>query len=894
MSSASGLPTGIVTFLFTDIEGSTRLWETNAAAMRDALASHDAILRGAIEAAGGVVFKTVGDAFCAAFQRPADALNAALDAQRRLVAHEWRDPIARLRVRMGIHTGSAVEIGGDYFGPTVNRVARFMSIGHGEQILVSGTTAPLLRDVLPQGVTLREAGTHRLKDLDRPEPAYQVVAPDLRADFPPLTSLDARPNNLPFQISSFVGRERELADVREMVAARRLVTIVGPGGIGKTRLALQAAGELIDRHADGVWLVQLSQVRTADLVPQATAEVLQVRESPQEPIAETIARALARSEALLVLDCAEHLVSGTAGFVKMLLSRCASLRILVTSREPLHLTGETVVRVAALDTAVQLFLDRAREVVPDLVVDGAALATVEEICERLEGIPLVIELAAARMATLSLAQLHARLSQQLSVLVSRDPTKEERHRTLRATVAWSYELLGADEAAVFRALGVFGGTFDVAAVAAVAERSEEDSLECIDGLVEKSLVSLAMGTDGARYVLSDAVYEFLAEVLTADGSLPDLSLRHFQHYEAFAGTMLGGTAARDVAAWVEAIGAEITNLRAALAWGSAQLPERAATLATALSRYWKMRGHISEGRTWFRRILANGSIPGPARAALIRRAATFATLQDDYDEARALSGECRALYEALADPGGVGEALHNLAVIEQRQGNLEDAAAQYAAALAKFREVGHRDGEFVALMNLALLAFGRDDLRGAERCIGEAEGAVAGTADPDQRATLSGFRGELALRRGDLDAAERFYRGALALKASIGNTYDVADAQNSLAVVYIRQNRVAEALDAARETMRIGLDLDAVSLIIYGFEAFSEIALYEGRHEDAARCFGRADELRRANSYRPTARKIADIERSLRAALRDRFDAVVTDRRDGDWKAFAARLAGTR
>lgn len=893
MSSASSLPTGIVTFLFTDIEGSTRLWEANPAAMRDALASHDAILRTTIEAAGGVVFKTVGDAFCAAFHRPYDALNAALDAQRRLGAHHWPDPIAKLSVRMGIHTGSAVEIGGDYFGPTVNRVARFMSIGHGEQILVSGTTAPLLRDVLPQDVTLREAGTHRLKDLDRPEPAYQVIAPGLRADFPALKSLDARPNNLPFQISSFVGRERELADLREVVAARRLVTIVGPGGIGKTRLALQAAGELIDRHADGVWLVQLAQVRTADLVPQATAEVLHVRESPQEPIGETVAGALARSEALLVLDCAEHLLSGTAAFVKMLLNRCASLRILVTSREPLHLTGETVVRVAALETAVQLFLDRAREVAPELVVDERALATIDEICKRLEGIPLAIELAAARIATLSLSQLHARLSQRLSLLVSRDPTTEERHRTLRATVAWSYDLLGTEEAAVFRSLGVFGGTFDVAAVAAVAGRSEEDSLECVDALVEKSLVSLAIGTQGARYVLTDTVYEFLAEMLNADGSLADLSLRHFEHYEGFVETMLGATAAGDVAAWADAIGAEISNVRAALAWGSAQLPERAAALATVLSRYWKMRGHISEGRTWFRRILANGSIGTPARAALIRRAATFATLQDDYDEARALSEECRALYEALADAGGVGEALHNLAVIEQRRGNLVDAAAHYAAALAKFREVGHGNGQFVALMNLALLSFGRDDLPGAERSIDDAERAVAGTTDSDQRATLSAFRGELALRRGDLDAAERFYRGALALKASIGNTYDVADVQNSLAVVYIRQNRVADALHAARETMRIGLDLDVVSLVIYGFEAFSEIALCEGRPEDAARCLGWANELRQAISYKPTARKIGEIEQSLRAALGDRFDAVVADRREADWKGVAARLAGT-
>ncbi|MEA2688388.1 MAG: hypothetical protein QOD51_995, partial [Candidatus Eremiobacteraeota bacterium] len=445
----------MVTFLFTDIEGSTRLWESDAAAMSVALAAHDAILRAAITESGGVVFKTVGDAFCAAFTRPEDALEAALGAQRRIAAHPWGEPIGTLRVRMGIHTGTAVVSEGDYFGPTVNRVARVTSIGHGEQILVSSTTAALLRDVLRDGVTLSDIGTHRLKDLARPEPTYQVLAPGLRSAFPALKSLESRPNNIPFEISSFIGRDAELAAVGDALRDRRLVSIVGPGGIGKSRLALQVAAQALDQFAGGAWVVALSPLHSEELIANAVADILHVRETAQERIEDTIARELADRQLLLVLDSAEHLLAGTATFANTLLRRCASVKVLVTSREPLHLTGEFVYRVGPLQHAAELLLDRAREVLGDFVPDGAALQVIEDICGKLECIPLAIELAAARLATLPLGELNARLARSFSVLVSRDSTKEERHRTLRATIAWSYDLLDPREAELMRALGVF-------------------------------------------------------------------------------------------------------------------------------------------------------------------------------------------------------------------------------------------------------------------------------------------------------------------------------------------------------------------------------------------------------------------------------------------------------
>lgn len=889
--ASTSYPTGMVTFLFTDIEGSTRLWESDAPAMSVALAAHDTILRAAITESGGVVFKTIGDAFCAAFTRPEDALDAALRAQRRIGAHAWDEPIGTLRVRMGIHTGTAVVSDGDYYGPTVNRVARVTSIGHGEQILVSSATAALLRDVLPNGVTLSDIGTHRLKDLARPEPTYQVVAHGLRSDFPALKSRESTPNNVPFEISSFIGRSTELAAVGQALRERRMVSIVGPGGIGKTRLALRAAADEMGRFPDGVWLVPLSPLRAGELVANAVADALNIRETPQETVEQTVARELGDRRVMLVLDSAEHLLPSVAAFVKSLLRRCSSVTVLVTSREPLHLTGEFVFRVGPLDNAAELLLDRAREVLGDFAPDRTALEAIEEICGRLECIPLAIELAAARLATLPLAQLNSRLAGSFGVLVSRDSTMEERHRTLRATIAWSYDLLHPREAELMRCLGVFRGAFEAAAVTAVVQRSEDENLETIEALVDKSLVSLTAGALTARYILPDTVRDFVVEALRADGSLDLFCGRHFDHYAALVSSKALQSGGSDIGSRLNEVATSVSNLRAALEWGLAHRPVAAAEMAKGMSLYWKIRGHFTEARTWFRRLLESDEIVGVVRAALLRRAASFATLQDDYGEARVLSVACLELYEAASDAGGVAEALHNLAVIEQRCGNAAEAAAHYAGALERFRGAGHRYGQFVALANMALLAFGRDDLAAAERYAEEAALIATSTGDPDHRATATSVTAELALRKGDLDSAGRLYREALALKQSVGNTYDEGDIQNSLSIVYLREGRLADALEAARQTMQLALELDAGSLVIFAFEAFCELCVENGHVDDAARYFGLARELRRAYSYEPSARKMDVTEERLRAALQDRFDAMVAATDIADWRPIAAGLA---
>ena len=889
--TATGFPTGTVTFLFTDIEGSTRLWESQPGAMRGALVAHDAILRAAIESHGGAVFKTVGDAFCAAFGSALDALRAAVDAQHALSQHSWPESIGLLRVRMGLHSGTSVESGGDYFGPTVNRVARLMSLGAGEQILVSSAASALLRDAMPPGLTLRDLGTHRLKDLSEPEPTYQVVGDGLREDFPALRSLDARPNNLPLQISSFVGRTRELGELRDALAQRRLVTIVGPGGIGKTRLALHLAADAISDYVDGAWFVSLSTVRTADLIAQLTADTLHIREQPQSSVTETVAAALAEREMLLVFDNAEHLVQATAAFAKLLLGRCARLKVLVTSREPLHLTGEHVVRLTALEDAAALFVDRAHAVMPGLRFDVPTDRAVDSICRRLDGIPLAIELAAARAATLPIAELSSRLSSGLRLLVSRDTTVEERHRTLRGTIAWSYDLLGERDAAVLRALAVFEGTFAVSAVAAITGASEEDQVDVLDALVGKSLVSIVSSGSTARYNLMDTVREYLLEV-TEGAVVEQLRARHFDYYERFAPAMTSQVRTGDIAAWLDSIATETSNVRSALQWGLVHHPSRAAALLRDLSRYLKIRGHLTEGRNLFRRFLEAPGIEDAGRAALLRRAATFATEQDDYDEARALTAESQALYERLGDVGGVAEAMHNLAVIEQRGGHADLAATQYGLAIVKFREAKNDYGKTVALVNLAMLAFSRNDHDEAEKCVEEAAFAGTQVDDADLAGHILALRGELALRRGDNEAAAGYFRQSIAIMRALGNVLGLADAENSLAMASIREGRVADAVASARETLRIAIELDVSSLVIFGFEAFCEIAMYESRHENAAIYYGLAMQLRETHEYRkPAGRALDEFEGVLRAQLGERFEAIVADCANTDWRKTAAELA---
>jgi predicted ATPase/class 3 adenylate cyclase len=547
---------GTVTFLFTDIEGSTRLWEEHPQAMSEALARHDTILAEAVESSGGHVVKTTGDGLFAVFGRAEPALATALAAQRSLIGAAW-DPSCELRVRMGLHTGDAEFRDGDYHGSAVNRAARLTSAGHGGQVLVSGATAQLLvGGRLPDHAELLSLGEHRLRDLGQPEVLHQLCHPDLPRRFPPLRTLTAFPGNLPLQVSSFIGRERELARIAAALDEARVVTLTGVGGVGKTRLALQAAARMLPRYREGAWLVELAPVRDPDGVPSALAVVFGVSVRFGMTLQESLAEFLRTKQLLLVLDNCEHLLEPVAELVEFLLHGCAGLVVLATSREGLAIDGERILPVPSLPSpspdagpeaagqadAVRLFVERAKAVDPDFSLTTANTAPIIEICRHLDGVPLAIELAAAQVVAMSPTELVEGLVRRFDTLAGGRRRAVQRHQTLRAAIDWSYDLLSGDERQLLVRLAVFSGGCSRAAAEAVcgdAPLAPRKVFGLLAALVAKSLVIAQRDGPETRYRLLETIREYGEERLAATGETESLRTSHAEYYCQLAGGLHG-------------------------------------------------------------------------------------------------------------------------------------------------------------------------------------------------------------------------------------------------------------------------------------------------------------------------------------------------------------------
>ncbi len=546
-------PSGTVTFLFTDIEGSTRLWEQHPRAMSAALARHDAILVDAVQSVGGHVVKTTGDGLFAAFRSAESAVTAALAAQRLLAGAAW-NPTCELRVRMGLHSGDAEFRGGDYHGPAVNRAARLTSAGHGGQVLVSGATAQLVMNRLPDGAELMALGEHRLRDLGQPEVLYQLCHPDLARRFPPLRTLDAFPGNLPLQVSSFIGRERELSRIIAALHEARAVTLTGVGGVGKTRLALQAAAKVLPRFREGAWLVELAPVRDPDGVPSALATVFGVSVRFGMTLQESLTEFLRTKQLLMVLDNCEHLLEPVAELVEFLAHSCAGLVVLATSREGLAVEGERILPVPSLPSAspdqgpelagqadaVRLFVDRARAVDPDFSLTAENTPAVIQICRRLDGVPLAIELAAARVVAMSPSELVEGLEHRFDTLAGGRRRAVQRHQTLRAAIDWSYDLLSEDERLLLVRLAVFSGGCTRAAakeVCGVPPLAPRKVFGLLAALVEKSLVVAQRDEPDTRYRMLETIREYSEERLAEAGETEPLRIAHGEYFCELAGSL---------------------------------------------------------------------------------------------------------------------------------------------------------------------------------------------------------------------------------------------------------------------------------------------------------------------------------------------------------------------
>ena len=699
------LPSGTVTFLFTDIEGSTALWERDRVAMATAVERHFALLREAAAAHGGAVFKLVGDAVQGAFPTAPDAVAAALAAQRALAGEDWPESVGPPRVRIAIHTAAAVPRAGDYLAPGLNRLARLLAAAHGGQVLLSLATQDLARDALPAGATLRDLGEHPLRDLYRPERVFQLLHPDLPAEFPPIGILATQPNNLPLQPTPFVGREEPVARIVDLLSREdiRLLTITGPGGVGKTRLALQAAADLLEAFPDGVWFVDLSALTDASLVLPAVGAVLGVREG--EVTAERLSGALGAKRLILVLDNFERVLEA-APFVAALLSRAPGIKVLVTSRIPLHAYGEQEYPLAPLPLpdpanlppierlsqyeAVRLFVARAQAVKPDFTVTNANAPAVAEICYRLDGLPLAIELAASRIKFLPPQALLKRLDQRLPLLTGGARTLPARQQTMRNTIAWGHDLLSDDEQTIFRRLAVFPAGCTLEAAELIAGHDDAlDVLLGVSSLVDKSLLRLEEAEDEPRFRMLEIVREFGLECLKASGEEGIMRDRHaawcVDLAECAAPALWLG---EDQLPWLLLLDRELNNLRA----GVARLFEigdavRVLQLLAATDEYWTGRPYRREVLGWCDAALsAAPNAPDALRTAALHIAVDSAAALGEFPAALAYAQRAVDIARRSLDPFILARAYFNLGAAREFGGDRTQAAQAYADAVPLFRQ----------------------------------------------------------------------------------------------------------------------------------------------------------------------------------------------------------------
>ena len=811
----------VTTFLFTDIEGSSRLWETQPERMQPALARHDRILRESIERHHGVVVKTTGDGVHAAFPDPRDAVAATIAAQIAL-ADDGSAAGLPLHVRCGMHAGVTDHTDGDYFGSAVNRAARIMNAAHGGQVLISQTVADLIHGRLPEGVTLRDLGAVRLRDLASAERLYQVQHARLRPDFPALRSLEAVPNNLPQQVTTFIGREREQREVKVALRKARLLTLSGIGGLGKTRLSLQVAADVINDFPDGVWFVELAPITDERLVAHAAASVLGVKEEAGRPISEALVKHVRDAQLLLVLDNCEHLVQACAQLAKLLLQAGARVKILASSREHFNVAGETIYTVPPLSIpratdrisaesilqceAVHLLVERTMAVQPAFRLTEQNALAIVEICQRLDGIPLALELAAARARALSIERIAERVNDRFRLLTTGDRTALPRQQTLRAMIDWSFDLLTDREKTVFRRLAVFAGGWTLEAAEVVASGGgvdESDVLDLLAGLVDKSLVMVP--AEGGRYGLLETVRQYADERLKDFGEGEEVRRRHLDVYLAFAEKAGTGLAGSEQPAWLGRLDVDRENLLSAHAWclRTSDGAERGYRLVHAIKLYWFMRGLLNLGH----RVTVEAiSVPS----------------QQPQSQAR-----CKALWVA-------GQICSYTGRYEEAQRHLNESLA-----IARY----HDDRRMIAAVQnyLALAALGQGDRAAAERHSEEALRLARELGNQREIAVASNALAQLHRLDGNLDRAEPLYGEVVALARELHDREFAAIGILGLAMVAIERGAARRAGDCLRDVLAIAEETGSAPAGRSALEIAAGLAALQQEWERSARLYGAAE-----------------------------------------------------
>ena len=793
-------PVGTVTFLFTDVEGSSRAWESYPSDTRAALQRHDEIIAREVECHDGVIIleRGEGDSVFAVFTRGGDAVAAAFEIQRSFQKESWPSHVP-VRARMAIHTGDAA---GDYRGPDVNRAARLRAIGHGGQILISSVTAGSVREALPANAALIDLGQHRLRDLAETEHVFQLAHPELQEEFPPLKSLGNFRQNLPVQLTSFIGRECERETVRALINNHRVVTLVGSGGFGKTRLAIQLGADLLEQFPDGVRFVDLAPLSDPSLVLDSIAEAVEIKIEQGYAKDAALVRTLEGAKTLIILDNCEHLVRGCAEAVSVLLQAGEYVRILATSREPLGLPGESTFRVPSLSLpgdatsmeevsaceAIQLFVDRAAAARQGFALSAGNAETIADICRTLEGVPLAIELAAARMKALSPREIRDRLSDRFQLLTR----GHGRHQTLRSAINWSYDLLSEQERGLFRRLSVFAGSFDLAAIEAIWP--ESDPLDHIEQLVDKSLVTVEqLDDDKLRYRLLETLRRYGAERLVEAGEQEDARKRHFGCYLIVAERAYLQRI-EDEAASLAALEADHDDFRVALQWARSR-PRDLLRLASTLGWFWHLRSHYHEGRTRLEEALElNPNERSRDKARGLWALSMILNWKGEGAQAGRLAEQSLELWRENDDPLELALALESIGWSQFFASDYPAALKSMESCLESYRKFGSAKlitrGRVAVGQILAALG----DVQRTEPLARETleEGRAQG--EPKFVHFSLHYLGDCALWRGDAKKAMEMYAQSLRAALDYGNEMEAATEMQGMAMGLVGSGREKEGL----------------------------------------------------------------------------------------------------
>jgi predicted ATPase/class 3 adenylate cyclase/Flp pilus assembly protein TadD len=859
----SNLPSETVTFLFTDIEGSTRLLQQLGDGYAALLEEQQQLVREACEKHAGTVVGTQGDSFFVAFSNALEAINAVVETQRALTAHAWPNGV-KVRVRMGLHTGKAQISSSNYVGLDVHRAARIAAAAHGGQVLLSHRTYELVKSKLPKGVILRDLGEHRLKDLRQPKHLYQLVITGLPTDFPPIKSLDSRLNNLPVQLTSFVGREKELGELKKLIENTRLVTLTGAAGSGKTRLALQVAAEVIRHFHNGVFFVALSPLTDPGLVASTIAQALGITESAGRSILDNLKDYLQGKSLLLLLDNFEQVIDAALQ-VAELLAACSELKILVTSREGLRISGEreyslpplalpSLTQLPSLESlsqyaAVELFIQRAQAVKPDFDITNDTAPAVAEICSQLDGLPLAIELAAARIKILTPSAMRARLEHRLEFLTGGARDLPVRQQALRSAIAWSFDLLDENEQELFRQLSVFVSGCTVEAVEAVVGKHVVPALDSLGSLADKSLLQEVEGIHGEpRFVMLETLREFGLEQLEASGVQETIRGRHANFFLALAEGAEASLESAEQVQWMDRMGPEHDNLRAALEWSKTVpgMEDTCLRLAGALGHFWEMRGYFFEGRERLSAILSMEIVQGQttARSKLLARAAELAYRQSDYPATIAFAEESLAICRELGDKQGMASALIKLGNAATEAGDYATASGFLEEALSIWRELEDKHGIARALISLGWTALRPGDYQLANARLMEA--LTLSRELKDTRSIgfeLSGL-GEIALRQGNSKLATRLVEESLELRRQLGNKWGIGVSLGILGWAAIRNGDWKRAIARLGESLEVRREIGDAGGSAWCLERLAQVVLAKGQTEKAVRLFGAAAALR--------------------------------------------------